>query len=242
MLQSLIDAREAAAHAVWQSGTIGIDLENGFRMKIHDKYPDAPPSPIYVSLRPRGVKGGQLEAEHLTCIGDAMAQFAITNGVLSQPRWIGGIPAAGEPILDAIFEVLESERRHQLRRFFLCKEENEIGRRIAGLNYQHNIPTDTTNPVVLVDDLMTNLATKQEAIAALSAASIPVDTLLLFLDRSSGGAAKLANEDDVVTHAVWQFDQFLEFGLAYGYLSRTQFDQVITYPETLAEYLKHSSM
>lgn len=242
MLQSLIDAREAAGHAVWQSGTIGIDLKNGFRMKIHDKYPDAPTSPIYVSLRPRGVKGGQLEAEHLSRIGNAMARLAIANGVFSRPRWIGGIPAAGEPVLDAIFEVLESERKHQLRRFFLCKEENEIGRRIAGLNYQHNVPIDTTDPVVLVDDLMTNLTTKREALVALSAVDIPVDTLLLFLDRSSGGAAKLANEDDVVTHAVWQFDQFLEFGLAYGYLSRTQFDQVITYPETLTEYLNHPAM
>lgn len=231
MHQSLIDAREAAAHAVWQSGTIRIDLKNGFRMKIHDTHPHAPPSPIYVSLRPRGVKDGQIEDEHFALIGQAIARFAIANGAFSRPRWIGGIPAAGEPVLDALLAALTSERRRQLRRFFMRKEETEIGRRIAGLQYRHDVPTDSTDPVVLVDDLMTNLTTKQEAIAALSRVDIPVDTLLLFLDRSGGGATRLAR-DGVVTHAVWRFDQFLEFGLA-----RTQFDRIITYPEDLAAYL-----
>jgi len=241
MHQRFFDARDAAAHAVWRSETIAVDLVNGFKMKIHDTYPYAPPSPIYVSLRPDGVKGGKLKAEHLASIGEAMARCAIKNGVFSRPRWISGIPAAGEPVLDAMFGALETDRQQHLRRFFLRKEEDAIGRRIAGLNYRHDVPTDSTDPIVLVDDLMTNLLTKQEAIAALSRVDIPVDTLLLFLDRSSGGAAKLAS-DGVMTHAVWQFDQFLEFGLAYGYLTRKQYEQIITYPETLTAYLNHPAV
>ena len=39
MRKELAKARDAAGHAVWQSGTIGIDLNEGFLMKIHDNLP-----------------------------------------------------------------------------------------------------------------------------------------------------------------------------------------------------------
>lgn len=38
MRNTTLKARDAALHAVWQSGTIGIDPQQGFKMKSHDDH------------------------------------------------------------------------------------------------------------------------------------------------------------------------------------------------------------
>jgi len=241
MRKELFEAREVAGHAVWQSGTIGIDLHEGFAMKIHDKLPDAPRSPIYLSLRPDGVKGGKLQPGHLDKIGFAMSLMAIQQGglfKLGTQTWVAGIPAAGEPILEAMIRATGPRRSKRILSFKLKKEEDANGRRIAGIHtdYDGIVPNDEHDELVLVDDLMSNMETKVEAVSAVQRYGANVSTILLFLDRSVRGIDKLRTNYGIRTLAVWEFNQLLEFGLGNGYLTRTVYEKIIEYPIQLETY------
>lgn len=242
MRKEMLAAKEAAGHAVWQSGTIGIDFANGYVMKVHEKYPEAPLSPIYISLRPDGVKSGKLLPEHLEKMGYAMSLMAIQQGGLFKHgthTWIAGIPAAGEPILNAIRATIGPRRQKRLLEFKLEKVEDDHGRRIAGIHpdYQGTVPCEEGDSLTLVDDLMTNLATKQEAIEAIHRHGASVGTLLLFLDRSINGRVMLQSQG-VRALSVWTFDQLMEFGLANQYLDRKTYEAIIGYPTELEKYIQ----
>ena len=241
MRKALLDARETAGHAVWQSGTIDIDLKTGFAMKIHDKLPQAPLSPIYLSLRPDGVKGGKLQPEHLDKIGSAMSLMTIQQGGLFKKdtyTWVAGIPAAGEPILDAMIRTIGSRRSKRIRSFKLRKEESVNGHRIAGIHPDDDglVPAGENDSHILVDDLMSNMETKLEAVQAVKDYGAGINCILLFLDRSVQGIPKLSSSYSIRTLAVWEFNQLLEFGLAHGYIKRTVYEQIIEYPKQLEKY------
>lgn len=245
MRKNLLRAREAAAQAVWNSGTISIRPEKGHKLKIHETYPNAPRSPIYVSLRPAGVKDGKLSADDLNKIGYAMAMMAVSNGLfqLGEKTWVAGIPAAGEPIVDAIWNNVGEQRAKRMSRFRLLKEETDKGRRIAGVHpdYDDSLPTQGDSEYiprhVLVDDLMSNALTKLEAITAVNDIGASVSTLLLFLDRSDGGAEMLSKRYCVRTFALWTYGELLEFGLAHRHIDRRTFEQIIEYPQQLQSYI-----
>lgn len=232
--KQFLAAREEAAKAIFESGTVKVDLENGFALKIHERYPEAPRSPIYLSLRPEGVKDGKLSAKDFDLIGIALRDMIELEQMHTSNTWIAGIPAAGDPILDAVARNCTKLPP----RLKLQKIETYGGRKIAAIN-ENDICHGPKNgdTVLLVDDLVTGADTKFEAIEVIRATGADVTDLPVFLDRSYDAKDRLY-ENGVKLHAVWHFDDLIDFALIKRYLNRRQCDVIAGYPDELRRYIK----
>ncbi|MEK7462682.1 MAG: hypothetical protein AAB618_03855 [Patescibacteria group bacterium] len=219
------------AKVLFESGAVQIDTKVGFRLKAHDRFPDAPLSPIYLSIRPKGIKDGTLEPHHFTCLGNALAQYTKEQKVFAD--WICGIPAAGEPIAEALMRAgsgpLQLSRETKLLKGLVSGRRRIIGV-IPGNN---GVIPHKEQTVLLVDDLVTNADSKLEAAAAFWGIDCCVDTLLVLIDRSSNARQKLARSG-IKLHALLTFTQLLDYGRAEGAISDLDYEVITAYPKKLA--------
>jgi orotate phosphoribosyltransferase len=233
MLRSIETARCAAAQVLFRSGTVRVDCARGFKLKIHEHFPQAPLSPIYVSMRPAGIKDGKLARSDIATIGEAMTVFALLNGLVSNTDYICGIPAAGEPFVENIHTRLSNLA---LTRIYLEKREKSNKRYISGLREDSLLLLADGRGCLLIDDLVTAADTKLEAIQALRRQKIAVSDLLVFLDRSAG-AKDLLHEHGVTLHALWTFDDLINFAFTESILSQDEANKILAYPVALKAYL-----
>ncbi len=231
-----IELREAAALAIFDSGSVLIasQPEDGFKMKIHDSHPDAPLSPIYMALWRKGVKTGKLSDSDFDRIGQAMAMYARKANLFSEPRDVTGIPAAGEPFVDALYDYL-NECCFNMRAFRLIKDE--ALRQIVGIKNLGHLDPEQMQNILLVDDLVTQAETKIEAIQSIRKEGANVTDLLVFLDRSGGKAEIAMREQGVRLHHIWKFDELMEFYLGKSRISRDQFEAIVDYPAQLEHHV-----
>ncbi len=246
---NLSKARDEAATAIWNSGSVAIakNLKQGeFKMAIHRKaHPAAPLSPIYLSLRPKGVKQGALAPDDFDIIGKAMALYANQYNLFDSPRYTAGIPAAGEPFAMSMHDHL-NEGAFNLLPLMLQKVGEGDESQIIGPEDEEEFDVWSAQNVLLIDDLVTGASTKLQAIEAIRALGGSVTDLLVFLDRSGGRAAEALATEGVTLHSVWEFDDLLEFwyGMPKGEnrtMTRTEFEVISAYPEKLRLYIEAHS-
>jgi orotate phosphoribosyltransferase len=237
MLRSVLEAKKAAAHAIFQSRAVKVDAQKGFKLKAHERFPEAPRSPIYVRMRSKGTKDGRLSQADITTISEAMAVYILLHGLLSEANFICGIPAAGEPFVDGIMSFVDNLN---LARMYLEKEEGGGKRRITGIREDSLFLIPAGQGCLLIDDLVTGADTKLEAIAAIQRQGVDVTNLLVFLDRSTDAKAILAKHG-VSLHALWQSEEFLNFAVDNNYLSVADKEKIISYPVALNAYIEMNS-
>ncbi len=229
-----IETRERAARNIFEGGSFKIDLETGFKIALHDDLPEAPLSPFYLNLRPDGVKEGVLTKEDIVWIALSMHQLCKRNKLFTTSRPICSIPAAGDPFLDEMLDIME--RASSLDRNLLPKrirlKKIVPGKRPLALDESSQGAWQNT---LLVDDLVASLLTKNLAIGAIEGVGGSVTDLLVFLNRSADARARLAARG-ITLHAVWEFEHLMEWALGQGYLTRTQHEVIMEYPATLAAY------
>lgn len=230
MTPELQRQREAAAHAIFSTGSCRINLAEGFKIALHDALPEAPRSPFYLNLRPQGVKGGAMTPSDIEAVGRALYLLGHERDLFTHSRPICSIPAAGDPYLDVIMnETVKAQGL--LLRFRLEKVEID-GKRAFRLDEHDEIAWEDT---LLVDDLATSILTKQLAIKPIAANGGYVTDLLIFLNRSTD-AREMLNRQGVRLHTVWEFDDLMEWALGQGYLKRREFESIVTYPSQLETY------
>lgn len=243
---SFDELRDMAADAVWNSGSVTIanNPELGeFRLQVHRDFPDAPLSPIYLSLRPYGVKTGKLTQADIGTIGHAMASYAQKEGLFNRPRAVAGIPAAGEPFTSAMHDHLGSDC-FNLNRFHLTKVEDGSGQtRIVQPDDLELLNVGDMQEVILVDDLVTKAGTKKQAIEAVEGFGAHVSDLIVFVDRSGGKVKQELAQMGVTLHVIWDFDHLLEYWAGKGYLgTKDNIDSILpaisSYPQRLQDYLQ----
>lgn len=206
---SLVDRRGRLSDLLFDLGAVRFGQ---FRLKHHETNPDAPLSPIYLNLRTAdNPKPGPLTPEALGLIGDLLAQLIEEHALLFS--YLCGIPRAGEPFATALIEALPAERRVPL--LHLGKEETAEKRRITGLVDRSYEPHA---PVLLLDDLITQAASKLEAIRALEEDGLIVHDLLILVDREQGGSETLRRAGYAV-HAALTLSEILNHYVATGRLS-----------------------
>ena len=225
-----MQAREAAAHRIFATGSCKIDIKNGFKIAYHDEQPEAPRSPFYLNLRRTGVKEGTLEPSDIATISQSMLLLGTQAGLFQSGRAVCSIPAAGDPYLDAIMRFLPSQGI-ELRRFALEKYELK-GKRAFRL-HPDNIAV--WKRALMIDDLVTSALTKRLAAGALTKMRGGVSDLLVFLNRSNTVEAEL-RELGIHLHAVWAFEELMEWALGHAYLTRPQFEAIIAYPAKLEKF------
>lgn len=176
--------------------------EPGWKLKMHEKDPTLPLSPIYFNLRtPDNPNPGPLTPELLTRIGAVLAELVqplIFDG-------LAGVPNAGDPFAEALQRTLDHDYGRFIRMVELIKETRGGERHIVGVRP----PTAVVDTVLLVDDLVTAADTKLEAANVLCAADYEVMDCAVLIDREQGGAGVLL-QHNVQLHAVYRISELLD--------------------------------
>ena len=205
--EGLTESQEALALSLFEIGAIKF---GAFRLKLHEKNPEAPLSPYYVDLRvlprhPRVMREvAQVYAE--------MAKDAqIYDSCL-------GIPDAANPLATAFS--LETETPQ----IYLRKEE-KTGHGIDG---SFMTPFNQGETVLLIDDLVTKADSKLETINVLKNAGLKVSDVLVLVDREQGGAKQLSDAGYHL-HAAFLFSKLLDFYHRVGKIDDAKYQEAVNY-------------
>lgn len=192
----------------------------GFRLKLHEKDPEAPLSPFYLNFRtPEHPKNGPLTPEVVSEIGEVLHDMA-RSLKLAYTR-VAGVPRAGDPLASAFCSHLSSS--DSLLRF--GKQDGATDRRVVEIVEGSYAPRDI---VLLIDDLITKATSKCEAIRACSSAGLNVRDVLVLVDRGQGGREQLA-EILVNLHAVFTIQELFDLYLEAGRVDKETHQEVIEY-------------
>ncbi|MFA5098925.1 MAG: orotidine-5'-phosphate decarboxylase [Candidatus Paceibacterota bacterium] len=181
-----------------------------FKLKLHEEFPNAPLSPIYMDIR-------NLSEPAYALIGDILHEFVVRNGI--EFDYVIGIPKAGEPIGRALANAIG---KPLLR---MGKIEDKGSRKISA-----NI-LDQFEPgkrVILVDDVITKADTKREAINAVKANGLEVAATVVLYDRQQGGLHDLLSEGNHA-YAVTTLEDTLSFLVSEKKISSEKMDDVMAY-------------
>lgn len=185
-----------------------------FRIKLHEKNPEAPFSPIYLNIR-------DLPECVYALAGDILHELSAQEGI-TDFDYVIGIPKAGEPIGRAFAKAVG---KPLLR---IEKSEGTDGRKITS-----NIldPFEKGKKVVLVDDLITKADTKREAIESVEANGLEVVATLVLYDREQGGLQEL-NQSGRKVYAVARLSEMLEFFVYDKKIPQEKKDEIMAYIAT----------
>jgi len=162
----------------------------GFRLKLHEQYPDAPLSPVYLNLRtPDNPKPGPLTPEILSTIGQLMLDRTDEEGL--RYDLVAGVPNAGDPFADAFIAAGADDQR-TIGLLRLGKQTAEDGKRqVLGIQ---PVTFGPDNRVLVIDDLITRADSKLEAIRTLEEAELEVAGVIVLVDREQGGGEELQKQ------------------------------------------------
>lgn len=211
--------RADLADALFEVGAVQF---GAFRLKLHEKQPDAPLSPIYLNLRTPDNKEGKLTPGILQQIAEVIM---LRQGF--KYDFIAGIPNAGTPIAEAISRYVETEFTNTSARLLhLGKVDQEGGRKIVGV--QEDLESLEGRRVLLVDDLITQADTKFEAISALEDDGFEVVGLVVLVDREQGGKEQIEQGGYPVV-AIFTLSQLLDYYVAEERIEQEKANEVKDY-------------
>lgn len=221
---------EEVALAIFSDGGIKFGQ---FKLKLHTKYPGAPLSPYFISLRMKGASTeheGSLTEETVDMIGRLIADRygAMIAGTV---QYLAGIPAAGDPIADAVMMHLLAHSR--VVRLHLEKIGTGDSRTIVpkeGETYYGGASTLT------IDDLITQAGTKIEAMKALQKAGMRNDICIVLVNRGQGGMEE-AEAAGLNVVAIFSLDDLIKIYLEHGLITEAQVEEIKTYQERSDEYI-----
>ena len=200
-----IEARRKLAEQLFGIGAIKF---GAFRLKLHEKQPDAPLSPIYVDLR-------VLRSFPQAMDSAIEVYMELTTGLRFD--FFADVPTAATPIV-AILSHLMKVPMVSPR-----KDEKEHG--ITG---KINGAFKARQTALLIDDLITQAESKLEAISTLEANGLVVEDVVVLVDRQQGGASQL-EAMGYKFHCAFQLSELLQFYQQTGKIDRAGYERIITY-------------
>lgn len=180
-------------------------MERGFKLKLHEKNPDAPLSPIFLNLRvPDNPKPGPLTEYLVELSAYCMRHIILEEGLVFDA--VAGVPRAGDPFAQALARLTEKPC------ISMSKWEYNGKRSIASLT--GTVPASVRR-AILVDDLVTKADSKVEAVKVFQDASIDVSDIVVLVDREQGGRKELV-EWNCNLHSVYTISELLGIFVAVG--------------------------
>ncbi len=198
-------------------GMIQFETEVGFRLKIHEKYPEAPLSPFYVDLRLLRSCPGLIE--DVAVLMSGTIQYA-AEGI----RLICDIPTAATPLavhISSISGVPMISPRFDVKTHGLKREIDGIWQK--GMR------------VAVIDDLRTTGGSKEEVVELLRRNELEPVSIHVLVDRGADPGAPAAG---LPLHAVYQWSELLEFYRADRHISKKLFQKCRLYPEMLDAFVR----
>jgi uridine monophosphate synthetase len=196
---------------------VGAIKFGAFRLKFHDKDPEASLSPIYIDLRTPDNKNGRLTPELVRSIGEQIFNAVREAGVKFD--LVAGHPRAGEPFAEVI---------SQLSKKPLIK----LGKKVEGGQRKiYSIVEGEYQPqqrILLIDDLITWADTKKEAIKVCVEAGLLIAGIAVLIDREQGGSEELRKMNYNV-YAVFKLSMLLKYYLTVGKIGEIKFKEIMDY-------------
>lgn len=166
-----------------------------FKLKLHEKNPNAPLSPIYIDLR------------ILRSFPFLLGMVAhVYRGLATKLKfdYIADVPTAATPIA----VLLSSQMQIPMVSPRMDAKTHGLERKVDGVY-------SPGHDALLVDDLITTAASKLEAISVLEEAGIQVHDVVVLVDREQGGVQELESRR-YWCHSVFKLSGLLEFYVQEG--------------------------
>ena len=189
---------------------IGAIKFGAFRLKLHDKNPDAPLSPIYVDFRILRSFPDVMDSAVEVCkdLIDGL-QFDV----------LADVPTAATPIVAVL------SHRTRIPMISPRSQEKKHGtkRPIDGMFREGQV-------AVLVDDLITLADSKLAAISILEENGVTVHDVVVLLDREQGGIEELKKRR-YACHIAFGLKELLKLYLDSDKISQQQYERTVAYLE-----------
>lgn len=186
---------------------IDFSQEGEFALKLHERTPEAPLSPIYINLR-------NLPQNVLDQIGQVLSEIPGEQ----KPDFCAGIPNAGVPLAEAY-----STSSGIPTKEIFTKVQTGTERKIVAQE-----ETEKKGKIRIIDDLVTQADTKLEAIKAAESQGYDVTDIVVLVDREQGGTQQLSKAGYKLRSA-FTLTQLLKYYLRVGKIDQVRFDQVTKY-------------
>jgi uridine monophosphate synthetase len=187
---------------------IGAIKFGNFRLKLHEKKPDAPLSPIYIDLRLLRSFPDVIDSAVEIC-RQLSADFIFDI--------YADVPTAATPIVAIL--------SHVTRVPMISPRKDEKKHGTAA-------PIDGVftpgQKVLLVDDLITNAGSKLETISVLEDNQLIVSGVVVLVDREQGGRAEL-EKNGYACRAAFRLTELLEFYSKTELISRDDYRRTMDY-------------
>lgn len=180
-----------------------------FKLKLHEKCPDAPLSPIYVDLRIL-----RSEPEIMNYVVEAYREKIVEIDQLID--LIADIPTAATPIVS----ILMSQTKIPMITPKKPKTHG-VASKIEGKFRKGQ-------EVILIDDLITKADSKLEAAKALKDNGLIVRDVLVLVDREQGGEEVL-KKHGYNLHSIFKITDLLDLYLEKKKISQKKYDETISY-------------
>lgn len=181
-----------------------------FKLKLHEKNPDAPLSPFYIDLR-NAVRCPSFRP----LITRAFLEKIQEDGLVFQR--VADIPLSISPVVTEISNALN------IGQLTLRTEKKEHGLKAMVLGEYK--PGET---VLICDDLITGADSKLEAIECTQSTGLAVKDILVLIDRDQGGSQKLA-EAGYKLHAIFNWRALCQYYFEKGYIDKAKYDEIFKY-------------
>jgi orotate phosphoribosyltransferase len=180
-----------------------------FRLKLHEKQPDAPLSPIYIDLRVLQSYPDALDAA-VAALAELIHLRRLTYSCYA------GIPLAATPLVTLL--------SHRTRVPMITPREAKTHGSSETVNGVFT-PGETA---LVIDDVVSRAESKLEAIAVLEGNGLVVKDVVVLVDREQGGAAQLA-ASGYRLHAVVQLSQLLSYWHSAKALDQATYQRAVDY-------------
>lgn len=206
MSDEMTEKQRAFADALLDCGAVKF---GAFRLKLHEREPDAPLSPIYVDLR---VLRSWPDA--MDTAVSVLAEM-ITAKQLAFTRY-ADIPMAATPLVAILM--------HLTRVPMITPREAKT----HGISGTINGDFSLGETVLVIDDLVTHADSKLEAIRVLEDNGLKVQDVAVLIDREQGAPEQLATAGYTL-HAALQLGQLLDYWRGTGAIDEATYERVRAY-------------
>ena len=181
-----------------------------FRLKLHEKNPNAPLSPIYIDLR--------IIRSYPEVLDIAIKVYRYLINTLSFDL-LADVPTAATPFVAIL--------AHKLKIPMITPR---IEKKTHGALGQLNGVFTKGQVAILIDDLITKADSKLEAISILNENGLIVKDVVVLIDREQGGVIEL-EKLGFSCHYAFKLKEILEFYLEKKRISQNHYDEVMNYLE-----------
>ena len=201
-----------------------VKCDGYYKLKLHEKRPNDPLSPIFLNLRTSdNPKPGLLTPEIVHDVAEIFYEYVIEDGIKFD--FIAGIPNAADPFVKEFAKLFPGCEDKIL---YLNKEVEAEMRRIGCLKEESRRKIFPGAIVLLFDDLITKAESKLEAAHALEAEGLRVHDVVVLVDREQGGRDEMEKEGYIL-HAMVNISDLLLFYNVAKLISDEKFEEIKKY-------------